>query len=83
MTADPKPAPARPDAGATGSGLSASAEPVPSAPTEPDTNRGLILWLWRGYLHQHIWLLILALIFMSIEGAMFGVGEPIGTLVTS
>ncbi|WP_323768189.1 ABC transporter ATP-binding protein [Marinovum sp.] len=34
--------------------------------------RGLALWLWRKYLRKHIWLLGVALIFMSLEGAMYG-----------
>lgn len=32
----------------------------------------LIAWLWRNYLRRHTGLLILALIFMSIEGSMLG-----------
>ncbi|SEO35354.1 ATP-binding cassette, subfamily B [Salinihabitans flavidus] len=34
--------------------------------------RGLVLWLWRGYLHKHVWLLLVALVFMAIEGSMLG-----------
>ena len=32
----------------------------------------LFSWLWRNYLWKHRWLLLVALAFMSIEGAMFG-----------
>ena len=38
----------------------------------PPQARGLALWLWRGYLRKHIGLLLLAMLFMSFEGAMFG-----------
>ena len=34
--------------------------------------RGLLLWVWRGYLRKHLGLLVVALFFMSLEGAMFG-----------
>ncbi|MCA0961737.1 ABC transporter ATP-binding protein [Salipiger bermudensis] len=36
-------------------------------------SRYLFIWLWRNYLWQHRWLLMVALAFMSVEGAMFGV----------
>ncbi|WP_417742763.1 ABC transporter ATP-binding protein [Salipiger sp.] len=36
-------------------------------------SRHLFIWLWRNYLWQHRWLLMVALAFMSVEGAMFGV----------
>ncbi|MDA7430073.1 ABC transporter ATP-binding protein [Primorskyibacter aestuariivivens] len=38
----------------------------------PPQARGLALWLWRGYLRKHIGLLLIAMLFMSFEGAMFG-----------
>ncbi|WP_425100072.1 ABC transporter ATP-binding protein [Tropicibacter sp. S64] len=38
----------------------------------PDAARGLFLWLWRGYLKRYTGLMIIAMIFMSLEGAMFG-----------
>ncbi|MBO6868710.1 MAG: hypothetical protein JJ877_16835, partial [Thalassococcus sp.] len=42
----------------------------------PDTTAkerwDLMLWLWRSYLSRHWPLLIVALIFMAIEGGMFG-----------
>mgnify|MGYP006400900217 FL=1 len=41
-----------------------------SEPT--DNSRHLFSWLWRNYLWKHRWLLLVALAFMSIEGAMFG-----------
>ncbi|SHG94460.1 ABC transporter ATP-binding protein [Marivita hallyeonensis] len=34
--------------------------------------RGLLLWVWRGYLSKHWKLLAVAMVFMSLEGAMFG-----------
>ncbi|WP_204115073.1 ABC transporter transmembrane domain-containing protein [Shimia biformata] len=50
--------------------------PVPTDKTAkapaPDQSRGLVLWLWRNYLNRYIWLLLLALLFMSIEGSMLG-----------
>jgi len=40
---------------------------------QTDTPSGaLIKWLWRGYLHKHIGLLLLALLFMAFEGATMG-----------
>ncbi|MFW2543827.1 ABC transporter ATP-binding protein [Primorskyibacter sp. 2E107] len=44
----------------------------PNVPVDPDAARGLFLWLWRGYLKRYTGLMIVAMIFMSIEGAMFG-----------
>ena len=29
-------------------------------------------WLWRGYLREHLGLLLLAALFMAMEGAMLG-----------
>lgn len=37
-----------------------------------DEGQSLIRWLWRDYLHKHIWLLLLALAFMALEGSMLG-----------
>lgn len=36
------------------------------------TSGELLRWLWRGYLHKHIGLLLLAFLFMATEGAMLG-----------
>ncbi len=33
---------------------------------------GLFGWIWRGYLQRYTGLMLLAMVFMSIEGAMFG-----------
>ncbi|MGH1354091.1 MAG: ABC transporter ATP-binding protein [Thalassovita sp.] len=39
----------------------------------PNTSSGhLLRWLWRNYLHKHLWLLIAATLFMATEGAMLG-----------
>ena len=41
--------------------------------SEPHTSSGSLLgWLWRGYLRKHTGLLLLALVFMTIEGSMLG-----------
>lgn len=41
--------------------------------TEQEPNpRGLALWLWRKYLKRHTVLLLVALFFMALEGAMYG-----------
>lgn len=41
--------------------------------TEAAVNpRGLLLWVWRGYLAKHWRLLIVAMVFMALEGGMFG-----------
>ena len=32
----------------------------------------LLQWLWRGYLRHHLGLLLIALVFMAIEGSMLG-----------
>ncbi|MFP7571143.1 ABC transporter ATP-binding protein [Marivita sp. S2033] len=34
--------------------------------------RGLLVWVWRGYLSKHWRLLIVAMLFMAMEGSMFG-----------
>jgi len=33
----------------------------------------LLRWLWQGYLHKHLWMLLAALFFMALEGAVLGV----------
>lgn len=41
--------------------------------TEAAVNpRGLLLWVWRGYLAKHWRLLTVAMVFMALEGSMFG-----------
>lgn len=41
--------------------------------TEAAVNpRGLLLWVWRGYLARHWRLLTVAMVFMALEGGMFG-----------
>lgn len=41
--------------------------------TEAAVNpRGLLLWVWRGYLARHWALLSVAMAFMALEGGMFG-----------
>ncbi|WP_164659800.1 ABC transporter ATP-binding protein [Tropicibacter sp. Alg240-R139] len=37
------------------------------------SSRELMGWLWRGYLHKHIPLLGIAMVFMLLEGSMVGV----------
>ncbi|MEM9579592.1 MAG: ABC transporter ATP-binding protein [Pseudomonadota bacterium] len=40
---------------------------------QPDTSsRALLGWLWRNYLRKHLWMLVLAAIFMALEGSMLG-----------
>lgn len=41
-------------------------------PTGAPRRRGLFLWLWRNYLKRYAGLMALAMVFMSIEGSMFG-----------
>jgi len=60
----PKPAGLKP-AGQAATRPAAAPDPTPNA-------KGLMLWLWRGYLNRHTGLLIVALAFMMIEGSMFG-----------
>lgn len=38
----------------------------------PKSSRELLGWLWRGYLHQHMGLLSIAVFFMLCEGATVG-----------
>jgi subfamily B ATP-binding cassette protein MsbA len=40
--------------------------------TPPKSSVELLRWLWRGYLHQHTWLMALAMVFMLLEGSMIG-----------
>ena len=40
--------------------------------TDPTSSRALLGWLWRGYLRKHIWLLLVAVFFMTLEGSMLG-----------
>lgn len=41
--------------------------------TEAAVNpRGLLAWVWRGYLSRHWRLLLVAMVFMALEGGMFG-----------
>lgn len=47
------------------------ADPRPPM-TETRPPRRLLLWIWRTYLHRYKGLMILAMIFMAIEGSMFG-----------
>lgn len=37
-----------------------------------DSSVHLLGWLWRKYLHKHLWLLLAALAFMGLEGSMLG-----------
>ena len=34
--------------------------------------RDLRRWLWRGYLRRHLWVIVLAVLLMAIEGGMLG-----------
>ena len=36
------------------------------------TSRELLTWLWRDYLKKHMWVLLVAIIFMSIEASTMG-----------
>ena len=36
------------------------------------TSRELLTWLWRDYLKKHMWVLLVAVIFMSIEASTMG-----------
>lgn len=51
-----------------------TASPDPSDPglTEEPRPRRLLWWIWRTYLHRYKGLMLLAMIFMAIEGSMFG-----------
>lgn len=35
-------------------------------------SRVLLRWLWKEYLRRYIWLLLLAMVFMAIQGSMLG-----------
>lgn len=45
---------------------------APVMKTQPKSSRELLGWLWRGYLHHHMRLLAVAMVFMLIEGSMVG-----------
>ena len=34
--------------------------------------QGLFRWLWHAYMARHIWVILLAMLFMTIEGSMLG-----------
>ncbi len=53
---------------ATAAALSGAEQTAPIAAD----SRGLLLWLWRGYLHQYKWPMLAALLLMSVEGSMLG-----------
>ena len=36
------------------------------------SGKGLIRWLWRGYLSRHLGIIVFAVILMAVEGAMLG-----------
>ena len=40
--------------------------------TDPASSRALLGWLWHGYLKRHIGLLLVAVLFMTLEGSMLG-----------
>ncbi len=42
------------------------------AKVDPAHARRLLRWIWRGYLHRHAGTLVIALLFMAVEGGMFG-----------
>ena len=39
---------------------------------KPASSAGLMRWVWTGYLHRHLWLLGVAVLFMLLEGSMVG-----------
>ncbi|SMO92525.1 ATP-binding cassette, subfamily B [Thalassovita litoralis] len=48
-------------------------KPVQTSDTAAnDSSAHLLGWLWRKYLHKHLWLLLAALLFMGLEGSMLG-----------
>ncbi len=47
-------------------------DPAPGDLPPPKKQRSLFLWLWRNYLWRYRLLLLVALVFMFIEGSMFG-----------
>ncbi|WP_023848341.1 ABC transporter transmembrane domain-containing protein [Rhodobacteraceae bacterium PD-2] len=51
-----------------------TAAPDPSDPglTEEPRPRRLLWWIWQTYLHRYKGLMLLAMVFMAIEGSMFG-----------
>ena len=40
--------------------------------TSQQPTKGLMRWLWRSFLRKYVWLLVLAMVFMAIEGSMLG-----------
>ena len=40
--------------------------------TQPLGSREIIRWLWTNFLSKHVWLLVGAVVLMSIEGSMLG-----------
>ena len=40
--------------------------------SESAQKRDLIMWLWRNYMRQHTGLLVLAFLFLAVEGSMLG-----------
>lgn len=46
-------------------------EETPTSPKQIE-QRKLFAWLWRKYLKKHVWVLVLVVILMAIEGAMMG-----------
>lgn len=54
--------------------MTAAPAPDPSDPglTEEPRPRRLLWWIWRTYLHRYKGLMLLAMVFMAIEGSMFG-----------
>ncbi len=42
------------------------------APAAEEYTKGLLGWLWRGYLKRHVPVLLLAVLFMAMEGSMLG-----------
>ncbi|WP_235857832.1 ABC transporter ATP-binding protein [Marimonas lutisalis] len=49
-----------------------SDKPDPKTAPDVERSRVLISWLWRDFLRNHIGVLILAVVFMAMEGAMQG-----------
>ena len=51
----------------------APTKPPPDAPGRRYDSRAILRWLWRGYLRQHLPILLVASLFMVAEGAALGV----------
>ncbi|MBR9843465.1 MAG: ABC transporter ATP-binding protein [Rhodobacteraceae bacterium] len=41
-------------------------------PKSQQPEKGLMRWLWRTFLHKYVWLLLVAMVFMAVEGSMLG-----------